>query len=181
MVIFTSPVSMVGSGYLSIERNLWYYDSSNKEWIRKTRKERYADSDVESKDLDKNRYKPWFDWEYAGEDKVGKIECYVLKGTAKFDDMPYPTEKVWIRKDNYLPLKEEAYTVSDVLSRTAYMLHYKKLYDEKDDKYTYIDDKRLIVDNIDKTQSLREFTNISLKELDDNIFTKAYFETKAGN
>ncbi|MFW5800187.1 MAG: outer membrane lipoprotein-sorting protein [Spirochaetota bacterium] len=181
MIIFTSPLSMVGSGYLSIDRNLWYYDASSGEWIRKTKKEKYADTDVETKDLEKNKYKPFYNWEYVGEGSVGEVDCYIIEGTAKFEDMPYPKEKVWIRKDNYLPVKEESYTVSDVLSRTAYMLHYTKLYDKKADRYTYIDDKRLIIDNIDKTQSIREFTNISIRDLPDSMFSKAYFVSKSGN
>ncbi len=179
MTIFTSPLSRVGSGYLSIENNLWYYDAGSGEWVRKTRRERYAGTNVETKDLEKNKYRPEYNWEYAGEDKVGKVNCYILNGTAKFEDMPYPKQKVWIRQDNYLPLKEEAYAVSGVLQRTAYMVHYIKLLDEKDQKHTYVDDKRLIVNNIEKTQSVREFTNISLKELPDNMFTKAYFETQS--
>lgn len=180
MVIFTSPISDVGSGYLKVERNLWYYDSQSREWIKKTFSEKYHGTDVETQDLESNKYKPFFDWEYADEDVLGKVECYVLWGTAKYDDMHYPNEKIWIRKDNYLPLKEEAYTASGTLARTAYMLHYVKLYNEVDDEYTYVDDKRLIVDNIDKSQSLMERTNISLQELPVNMFTKSYFEQKVG-
>lgn len=178
MFIFTSPITRIGSGYLAVERNLWYYDSGSREWIRKTRRERYADSDVETKDIEKNKYKPYYSWEYVKEDKLGKIKCYVLDGKAKFDDLHYPKQRIWIRQDNYLPIKEEAYTASDVLARTAYMVHYKKLYSETRNTYTYIDDKRIIVDNIDKTQSVREFTNISLKDLPDEMFSKAYFESQ---
>lgn len=178
MIIFTSPITEVGSGYLAVERNLWFYDSGSGEWIRKTRREKYANSDVETKDIEKNKYKWYFDWEYSGEDRIGKIDCYVLDGTAIFDDMHYPKAKIWIRKDNYLPIKEESYTVSDVLARTAYMVHYKKLYNEEKEKYTYIDDKRIIVDNIDKTQSIREYTNISLKKLPEYIFSKSYFQNQ---
>ncbi len=178
MFIFTSPITEVGSGYLAFERNLWYYDSGSREWIRKTRRERYSNSNVETKDIEQNKYKPYYTWEYVGEDKLGKVDCYVLDGKAKFDDLHYPKQKIWIRKDNYLPIKEEAYTVSDVLARTAYMVHYKKLYDKEREEYTYIDDKRIIVRNIDKTQSVRLFTNISLKDLPDSMFSKAYFESQ---
>ncbi len=179
MVIFTSPLSDVGSGYLAVDNNLWYYDASSGEWVRKTKREKYAGTNVESQDLDKNKYKPMFNWTYGGEDTVGKVKCYILDGTAKWEDMPYPKERVWIRKDNYLPIKEEAYSASNVLQRTGYMVHYIKLYDEKEKRDTYVDDKRLIVDNIEKSQTVREFTNISLKELPDNMFSKAYFETQS--
>ncbi len=176
MIVTTSPITDFGSGYLKVDSNVFYYDASNRKWIRKTDREKYFKSDVESKDLEENKYKPHFDWEYEGEGKVGKIDCYILKGTAKFEDMPYPTQRVWIKKSDYLPLKEVSYTASGVASRTTYMLHYTKLYSEEKGRYTYIDDKRLIVDNIDKTQTIRQLTNISLQKLPENMFSKAEFE-----
>ncbi|MFW5799982.1 MAG: outer membrane lipoprotein-sorting protein, partial [Spirochaetota bacterium] len=82
LFIFTSPKVDAGKGYLYIDDNLWFYDPSSGEFAKKTVSESIGDSNSRSRDLEKSKLSETYEFKYLGEDKIGKIECYVLAGKA---------------------------------------------------------------------------------------------------
>ncbi len=51
----------------------------------------------------------------VGEEKAGDRDCWVVSLTAKTADVAYQTQKLWVDKDRYIPLKKELYAKSGVL------------------------------------------------------------------
>ena len=45
MILFTKPKTEAGTGYLRVDRNLWYYDPNFGKWERRTALERIAGTD----------------------------------------------------------------------------------------------------------------------------------------
>ncbi len=190
LMIFTSPKVDAGKGYLYVDENLWFYDSQSREFTKKTVSESIGGTDSKQRDLEKSKLTDYFDFEYAGEDTVGKIECYTMIGRAKdLTDLEYPVTKIWVNKRDLLPLKREEYTVaamdsedlSDVRpSQTVAYLKYTRVKDEKSDKDVIAVQKMVVVNNREKGRmTVIETNDIELKDLPDNIFTKAYLENRS--
>lgn len=172
LMIFTSPKIDVGKGYLYVDNNLWFYDPSSREFSKKTLSESIGGTDAKTRDMEGLNLSEYFDFEYIEEGKVGKIKCYVLFGTAKVMNVAYPKTKIWIRKDNFLVIKREEYSLSDKLKQTIFYIKYSKI------KNKYAIKKLLVVDNKENSKTIVDIQSISLEDLPDNVFTKAYLENQ---
>jgi outer membrane lipoprotein-sorting protein len=90
---------------------------------------------------------------------------------AKVPDVDYPKKKIWVRKDNYLPLKEQSFSSSGTLMSTRYSLSYQRV-----DGH-YIPIKQIMVDEFEKgNKTLVEIKNIVFSPIPETVFTKAYLE-----
>ncbi len=99
------------------------------------------------------------------------MPVYKLEIKAKVNDVDYPKKIYWIRRDNYLPLKEESYSLSGALMQTAYYLKYTVV----DGRYVPVN--QMFIDEFEKgNKTMVEISNISTRKIDDSIFTKAYLE-----
>ncbi len=190
LMIFTSPKVDAGKGYLYIDDNLWFYDSQSREFTKKTVSESIGGTDSKQRDLEKSKLTDYYDFEYAGEDTVGKIECYTMIGRAKdLTDLEYPVTKLWVNKKDLLPLKREEYTVaamdskdlSDVRpSQTVAYLKYTTIKNEITKQEVIAVQKMVVVNNREKGRmTIIEMDDIELKDLPNNIFTKAYLENRS--
>ncbi|MBN2441728.1 MAG: outer membrane lipoprotein-sorting protein, partial [Spirochaetales bacterium] len=100
-----------------------------------------------------------------------KYDVYILSLKAKNNEVTYPFQKIWVRKDNNLLLKMEDYSLNNRHMRTSFFPNYAKVGDK------YLPSKMLFVDELTpgrKTQIT--ITNISLDKLHDSVFTKVYVE-----
>jgi len=105
------------------------------------------------------------------EDKLGKYPVYIAELKANNAEVTYPTQKIWIRKDNNLVLKTESYSLTNRLLRTALYPSYAKLGSK------YIATSIIFRDELiagKKTQI--SITDLSMDKLPDSVFTKAYVE-----
>jgi outer membrane lipoprotein-sorting protein len=50
-----------------------------------------------------------------GEEKIGDRNCWVITLTANTSDVAYQSQKVWVDKDRFIPLKKELYAKSGLL------------------------------------------------------------------
>jgi outer membrane lipoprotein-sorting protein len=50
-----------------------------------------------------------------GEEKVADRECWVITLTANTADVAYQTQKIWVDRDRFIPLKKELYAKSGIL------------------------------------------------------------------
>ena len=178
LIIMTEPEFEKGNGYLRVEDNFWMYRRNTRTFQHINRDESIAGSDSSAEDFENRKmietYKPMVDEsgnEIISEGKLGKMEVYRVEIVAKVDDVSYPKRILWVRRDNYLPLKEENYSLSGTLMQTVYYPKYTKV----KGKYVWI--KAIFIDEFEEgNQTLVELSNISLDDVEDYVFTKAYLE-----
>lgn len=97
---------------------------------------------------------------------------YILSMKAKVDDAPYKLKKSYVRKDIYLPYKEEIYSSSGRLLKEFFIEDYEKI------KNIYFP-KKIIMKDLLQSNNITtvEYTEIDLKDnLSDSYFTKTYLE-----
>jgi negative regulator of sigma E activity len=181
MLLFTKPKTEAGKGYLRIDKNLWYYDPTVGKWERRTDRERIAGTDSRREDFDQSKLAEQYDPEYVGEEKLGNFSVWVLKLTAKADvDVAYPIVKFWIDKATGNDLKRQDFALSGRLMRTSYVPKWQKLYSESKKADLWYRQEIRIYDEVEKANStLVIIRSVDLHALPENIFTKAWLESKS--
>lgn len=178
LIIMTAPEVEKGNGYLKQDDNFWMYRRNTRTFQHINRDESIAGTNAKGGDFENKKltelYEPTLDEagrEIIAETMLGKIPVYQFELTAKTEDVSYPKVIFWVRKDNFLPLKTEGYSLSGTLMESAYYLKYTRI----DGKYMWV--KTMIVDEFEKgNKAVVEIENISLQKIDDYVFTKSYLE-----
>lgn len=178
LIIMTEPEVEKGNGYLRVGDNFWLYKRNTRTFQHINRDQSIAGSDASGEDFENRKliemYKPALDDngnEKITETKLSDIPVYQFELEAKIEDVSYPKEVFWVRKDNLLPLKTESYSLSGTLMQTSYFLKYTII----DGKYLPV--KQMFIDEFEKgNKTLVKITDISIHDIDDHIFTKAYLE-----
>lgn len=173
-----SPENNKGVGYLRVEDNTWYYRPNTRIFQHLSRGDRIAGTNMTVQDVERRKftemYGPITDEkgnEIYTEEMLGKIPVYKFEVRAKVKDVNYSKQIYWVRRDNYLELKRNDFSLSDTLMYTNYTLEYTKIEDR------YLPIKGMVVDQFEKgNKTIYEFSGISLKPVDDTVFTKAHLE-----
>lgn len=178
LIIMTAPEVEKGNGYLKQGDNFWMYRRNTRTFQHINRDESIAGTDSKGEDFENKKltemYKPAV--EKSGAEKIsettlGDIPVYQFEVEAKIEDVSYPKQTYWVRKDNFLPLKTQSYSLSGTLMQTAYFLKYTTL----QGKFMWV--KGIFVDEFEKgNKTVVEIKNISLRKIEDYVFTKAYLE-----
>jgi len=181
MILFTKPKTESGKGYLRIDKNLWFYDPTVGKWERRTERERIGGTDSRRQDFDQSNLAGEYEPEFEGEEKLGKYNVWVLKLTAKPGvDVAYPVVKFWVDKETGNDLKRQDFALSGKLMRTEYTPKWSKLYSESKKADLWYRQEIRIYDEIDKGNStLVIIKSVDLQALPENIFTKAWLESKS--
>lgn len=181
MILFTKPKTEAGKGYLRIDKNLWYYDPAVGKWERRTDRERIAGTDSRREDFDQSKLAEEYDPAQEGDEKLGAFDVWVLKLTAKPGvDVAYPIVKLWIDKATGNDLKRQDFALSGRLMRTSYVPKWQKLFSESKGAELWYRQEIRIYDEIDKANStLVIVKSVDLHALPENIFTKAWLESKS--
>lgn len=178
LIVMIAPETDKGNGYLRVGDNFWMYRRNTRTFQHINRDENIAGTNAHAQDFEKRKltelYRPALDSsnkEILSEEVLGKIPVYRFEVTAKVNDVDYPKKVYWIRKDNFLPLKEQAYSMSGTLMHTSYFLNYTTI------QGRYVAVKMMFIDEFEKgNKTLVEISGISTEKLDNSIFTKAYLE-----
>jgi hypothetical protein len=178
LIVMTKPESEKGNGYLKSGKNFWMYRRNTRTFQHVNRDESIAGSDASAGDFETSNYLDSYEsdsklssQEGVYEEMLGKIPVYKISIKAKIPDVDYPKKKLWVRRDNLLPLKEQSYSLSGSLMVTQYFLKYSKVKDK------FIAIKQLVVDEFEKgNKTLWEIKDISFEDIDNSVFTKAYLE-----
>lgn len=178
LIIMIAPDADKGNGYLRVGDNFWMYRVNTRTFQHINRDESISGSDVKSGDFEKRKLTELYQGavdangkEKIGEEMLGKIPVYKFEVINKVSDVTYPKEVYWVRQDNFLPLKVQAYSLSGTLMQSAYYLQYTTV------EGKYIPVKQMFVDEFEKgNKSVVELSGISFQKLDTSIFTKAYLE-----
>jgi outer membrane lipoprotein-sorting protein len=180
LIVMTAPDNEKGNGYLRVGDNMWMYRRNTRTFQIMKRDQSIAGTDAKAGDLEKRKftelYEPTLDDqgnEILAEETLGKakIPVYRFEVTAKVKDVEYPKVIYWVRQDNFLTMKQEQYSLSGTLMETSYLPKWTQV------EGKYIPLRMIFVDEFEKgNKTLLELSGISLKEIDNDVFTKAYLE-----
>ena len=181
MILFTKPKTEAGKGYLRVDRNLWYYDPTVGKWERRTDRERIAGTDSRRQDFDQSDLANEYDPEFLKEETLGNFKVWHLKLTGKpGKDLAYPLVEFWVDEATGNNLKRQDFALSGRLMRTSYNPKWEKLYSETKKGDVWYPKEIRIYDEIDKANStLVIIQSVDLSALPENMFTKAWLETKS--
>ncbi|HPE17320.1 MAG TPA: outer membrane lipoprotein-sorting protein [Tenuifilaceae bacterium] len=120
---YLSPAREQGTKMLKLENQLWIYSPSTDRTIQISGhmlRQSVMGSDLSYEDMMEDRkLTDVYTAVVVGEETVDERNTYVLKLTAKVEDVAYFTRKVWIDTERYIPLKEELFAKSgQLLKRT---------------------------------------------------------------
>lgn len=171
LLLIQEPVTQRGQGYLLEGDNLWFYDPSSRQFAHTSLKETFQDSDVRNADFGSSSYASSYEVEGYFDGMLGNFEVYIIDLKAVDDTVPFPYATIWVTKDTNLVLKAEEYSLTRRLMRSALFPKYAKVGE------AIIPVQMVFLDELvegKKTQvSLSE---ISVAEIPDHVFTKAYIE-----
>ena len=167
-----------GNGYLRVGDNFWMYRKNTRTFQHVNRDESIGGTDAHSEDFETRKldelYGPVIDssgTEKISEEMLGKVPVNRFELKAKVNDVDYPRQIFWTRRDNDLLLKQESYSLSGTLMQTAYFLKFTEI------EGRYVPVKQLFIDEFEKgNKTIVEISNMVPGKLDDKIFTKAYLE-----
>lgn len=181
MLLFSKPKSEEGKGVLRLDKNLWTYDPGTGKWDRTTERERIGGTNTRRADFDESRLAEEFEPSFVGEEKLGKFETVVMELKVKEGfDVAYPVLKLWVDKTNHNILKRQEFALSGKLARTSYYPKWQKLFSESKKAELWFPGEIRIFDEIEKSNStLVLFKTVDLNPLDQNMFTKAWLESKS--
>jgi hypothetical protein len=178
LIVFSAPEAEKGNGYLRVDDNFWMYRRNTRTFQHINRDESIGGSDASGEDFETRKftelYKPALDSagrEIVRAEKLGAIPVWRFEVTAKVGDVSYPYRVMWVRQDNFLTLKDEAYSSAKTLMITSYYPKYTTVLGK------FVPVKQIFIDEFEKgNKTVVEIAGIVTEKLDDRIFTKAYLE-----
>lgn len=178
LIVFRSPESEKGNGYLRMGENFWMYRRNTRTFQHVNRDENIGGTDAQGDDFEDRPltelYAPAVDG--AGQEKVaadtlGKVPVWRIEVAAKVNDVDYPKKTWWVRRDNFLMLKETSFALSGALMQTAYFLKYTPLAGR------FVPVEQIFIDEFEKGNKTKvSIARISLDPIPKEVFTKAYLE-----
>jgi hypothetical protein len=125
LVRFTAPADLAGAGFLQIQKRdgdddrfLFLPELKRSRRIAgNLRGTSFMGTDFSFADLDRRDLRESNTTKLPDEN-VGPHACFRLQTTPKRSDSPYSLVELWVRKDNYLPLKMKMYDRAKVLFKT---------------------------------------------------------------
>jgi len=181
VIVFTKPKASQGQGYLRIDQNLWFYDPAVGKWERRTERERIGGTNSRRSDFDESRLAIEYEPTDDGETKLGAYtaQAMTLKGKPGID-LAFPVVKLWVDKDTLNVLKRQEFALSGRLLRTSYYPKWKKAYSESKHGDTWFPEEIRFYDEVEKANStLILIKEVDFKPLPQNLFTKAWLESKS--
>ena len=178
LIVMNAPENEKGNGYLRVGDNFWMYRKNTRTFQHINRDESIGGSDAHSDDFETRKleelYGPVVDssgTEKFSEEMLGKVPVNRFEVKARVNDVDYPRQIFWTRRDNNLLLKQESYSLSGTLMQTAYFLKFTEI------EGRYVPVKQLFIDEFEKgNKTIVEISAMVPGKLDDKIFTKAYLE-----
>jgi outer membrane lipoprotein-sorting protein len=181
LILFTKPKEEAGKGYLKIDKNLWMYDPNTGKWERRTERERIAGTNSRREDFDESRLAEEYTVKFSGSGTLGTYKTYTMRLTAKEGkDVAYPVIDLTVDQENKNVLKREEFSLSGKKMRSTYYPKWNKKFSESKKGDVWIPEELRIFDELEKENSTIVLIKESdLKNVDGNIFTKAWIESKS--
>jgi len=128
---FTAPARDAGSRFLRLEDNMWIFLPTVGKSVRiqgHMLRQGLMGSDFSYGDASE-RPKMEEDYEatVVGRDSVDARPAFVLSLVAKREDLSYPSRKIWVDAERWIPLREERFAKSGKLLKTATMSDVRRI------------------------------------------------------
>jgi outer membrane lipoprotein-sorting protein len=181
MILFLKPKSEAGKGYLRLDKNLFMYDPTVGKWERRTERERIMGTDSRRQDFDESRLAEEYAATFVGDEKLGAVPVHHIELKAREgQDVAYPTLQIWVDQETGNLLKRQDLALSGRLMRTTYYPKWKKVFSESKNADVYYPEEIHIFDEVEKgNRTTVAITEVDLRPLSENIFTKAWLESKS--
>ena len=174
---FTSPSRDKGTRFLKLADEFWMYLPNVGKAVKiagHALRGSLMGSDFSYEDAVSNEeLAESYDASLEGEEKVGDKNCYVLKLSLKEGaEGSYYTQKLWVGKESFIPIKAEYYSRSGKLMKDVQILEWKRVSGKN---YP----TRIKMENKLRKNTWSEFviTNIQIGvSIPANVFTKGYLE-----
>mgnify|MGYP001029673993 FL=1 len=119
---FLSPPRDEGTKMLKLGDELWIYTPTTDRTIKiagHMLRRSLMGSDISYEDyMEDPKLSNLYDVELVGEESFSNRDCYVLELIAKEEGLSYHSRKLWVDKENYLPLREDRFAKSGKLLKT---------------------------------------------------------------
>ena len=170
---YLSPASEQGTKMLKLENQLWIYSPSADRTIQISGhllRQSVMGSDLSYEDMmDDRKLTDVYNAKITGEESVGDRAAWIVELTAKVMDVAYHSQKMWIDKQRFIPLKQELF------AKSGQLLKRMELSDVKNIQDRWFPTTVVYKDML-KDGSGTEFKMTSIKfdqNIPDYIFTKA--------
>jgi outer membrane lipoprotein-sorting protein len=178
LIVFKAPEAEKGNGYLRMGDNFWMYRRNTRTFQHVNRDENIGGTDAQGDDFEDRPITELYEVakdstgkETLVEEDLGKIAVYRFDIKAKVHDVDYPRKTLWVRRDNFLPLKELSYANSGALMQTAYFLKYTPVQGH------FLAVEQIFIDEFEKGNRTKlQISEIQTTPITKDIFTKAYLE-----
>ncbi len=178
----TGPDSDKGKGYVQFDKNIWFYDPSNKQFTFTAPKDKFQNTNVNNSDLRPQHYSDFYDIESAEYVVLGKLDCVCFTLTVNkksANDVDYPKIKIWATKDDCLTRKREDYSLSGQLLRVSAIPSYQKVDGRSVPSKMVIQDRlrgQKINGKVKYESTQITVSNVSFQKLGDVVYSKQYLE-----
>jgi outer membrane lipoprotein-sorting protein len=116
---YISPPREQGTKMLKLEDQLWIFSPSTDRIIQISGhmlRQSVMGSDLSYEDMMEDPHLlNHYTGKVNGEEKIGDRNCWVISLTANTTDIAYQSQKLWVDKDRFIPLRKELYAKSGVL------------------------------------------------------------------
>lgn len=181
MIHFTKPKEEAGKAYLKIDKNLWNFDPNTGKWERRTEREKIGGTNSRRSDYDESRLTDEYNIKAESTGTLGAYQTYMVNCNVKEGvDVAFPIIKLWIDQKEGNLLKREEFALSGKLMRTTFYPKWTKRFSESKKADVYVPEEIRIFDELEKGNStIIVLKDVDLGKLDENMFTKAWIESKS--
>ena len=171
VLLILEPEVNRGQGYLQVDDALWFYDPDSRSFSFTSQSESFQGSDARNSDFASSSLEDDYDIVAVEEGRLGNFEVYILDLEATNNEVTYPTQRLWVTRNELLVLKTEDYSVAGRLLRTTFIPRYISIED------AFLPTQMILVDELvaDKKTTIT-FEDISTADLPDSVFTRSYVE-----
>ncbi|HKQ38000.1 MAG TPA: outer membrane lipoprotein-sorting protein, partial [Verrucomicrobiae bacterium] len=168
IVMTVEPPAERGQILLMRARDLWIFLPRVSQPVRLSLAQRLT-GQVANGDVARANFTGDYTPKFVGTEKVGRDALYVLDLIAVDRKVTYQRVRYWVRQNDFRPYKAEFYALSDRLLKICNYLDFQNLGGKVRPT------KIVMVDALNKgAVSTMEYTDLKLRELPDQIFTKEY-------
>src|SRR5882762_983923 len=168
VVLTIEPASERGQILLMRGRDLWLFLPRVSQPVRLSLAQRLV-GQVSNGDIARANFAGDYTPRLVGMEKAGNDDLYVLDLMAVDRTVTYQRVRYWVRQASFRPYKAEFYSLSDRLLKTCRYDEFKALGGKARPT------KLVLVDALNKgEESTVEYSNMKLRQLPDQIFTKEY-------
>jgi outer membrane lipoprotein-sorting protein len=128
---YLAPPREQGTKMLKLDDQLWIFSPSTDRIIQISGhmlRQSVMGSDLSYEDMMEDPHLlNHYTGKLEGEEKAGDRICWIIALTANTPDVAYQTQKVWVDKDRFIPLKKELFAKSGVLLKKMELSDVKQI------------------------------------------------------